>query len=98
MKLIRSKEELAQILLSNKGFVLNRRPESRKLHHASCDAIGIMNAREYPKYYAEDRAEARHWLDEKFGIVWKNCGHCGGLNSIAQAGSVISFSFNFNLI
>lgn len=81
MRQISSNDEMALILLAKKGWVLNRRPESKKVHHASCEAVSAMVASAYPKFFSEDRSAARKWLDEQFGTGWRNCGYCNGVNS-----------------
>ena len=79
---ILTNDQMAMIILAKKGWVLNRRPESRKVHHATCEALSAMVIKEYPKYFSEDRAAARAWLNETFGTTgWKNCGYCSGLTS-----------------
>lgn len=80
MREITNNREMAAIKLEGKGFVLNERPESRKLHHVSCDAIHAMVATAHPKYYSEDRAATKEWLDRRFGDGWNNCGLCRGLD------------------
>lgn len=81
MRQILTNDEMALILLAKKGWVLNQRPESRKVHHATCEALSAMVVKEYPKYFSDDREAARAWLDEKFGSRWKNCGYCNGVSS-----------------
>jgi hypothetical protein len=73
-------KELAQIIIDGRGYVLNERPETRTVHHASCEAVGAMVASAYPKYFSEDKASSNQWLDEKFPSGrWKNCTYCFGL-------------------
>ena len=81
MRKILTNDEMALIVLSKKGWVLNWRPESRKVHHASCEALSAMVVREHPKYFSDNRADAREWLEQRFGSRWRNCTYCNGLSS-----------------
>jgi len=73
-------KEVAQIIINGNGYVLNHRPESRIVHHASCESVSAMVASAYPKYFSDDKTAAKEWLDKKFGVGrWKNCTYSSGL-------------------
>jgi uncharacterized Zn-finger protein len=73
-------DELLLIKVGKTGFVLNERPDVRRVHHASCSSVSPWI--DHPKYFSEDRNAARDWLDRRFGSDgWVNCGYCDGLNS-----------------
>jgi hypothetical protein len=77
---ISTTDELLLIKVQKKGFVLNERPEVRRVHHASCGSVSAWI--DHPKYFSENKRAATDWLDRRFGSDgWVNCGHCGGLNS-----------------
>lgn len=81
MDRIATNQELNLIKVEQRGFVLNERPESRKVHHASCESVSATTT-QHPKYYSQDRNAAKEWLDRTFGTDgWQNCGYCAGLNS-----------------
>ena len=80
MREITTTKDLLTIKVRKRGFVLNERPEVRRVHHASCDSLSTWI--DHPKYFSENRPAARDWLDRRFGSDgWVNCGYCGGLNS-----------------
>lgn len=83
MTKVETHAEISRILEGGVGYVLNDRPGNRKLHHASCDFLQSMVPlpKGYPKFFSESPAEARVWLDTKFGDGgWVNCGTCLGFN------------------
>jgi hypothetical protein len=75
-KTIKSHIELAEIKEMGKGYVLNIRPDGRKLHAANCNYLDTMYTKEYEKVFFDDLEEARKWCREKFGNRWKHCGFC----------------------
>jgi hypothetical protein len=80
MTLVKTNEDMAYILIEREGYVLNERPEVRRVHHASCEAVAAMVASHYPKYFSLDPVASKVWLDERFGHrKWVNCGYCSGL-------------------
>jgi uncharacterized Zn-finger protein len=80
MRPITTTDELLLIKMGKRGFVLNERPEVRRVHHASCSSVSPWI--DHPKYFSENRRAATDWLDRRFGSDgWVNCGYCGGLNS-----------------
>jgi hypothetical protein len=82
MKEIMTNDEMLNIQFMRKGFILNARPESRKIHSISCEAVHAMVATAHPKYFSADRDAAKEWLDRTFGRGgWTNCGLCSGLGS-----------------
>lgn len=84
MRQIQTNREMNLIKLEGKGFVFNERPEVRRVHHVTCEAVTHMGTK-HPKYYSEDRARSRVWLDRRFGADgWINCGICRGLNSTSN--------------
>ena len=83
MRQIIRNNEMLLIQLEGKGFILNDRLEVRRVHHASCEAVQAMVTPAYPKYFSEDRAASKDWLDRHFGTDgWVNCGMCYGLKSL----------------
>jgi hypothetical protein len=82
MRRIETHLELAQILETGRGYVLNDRGvSSRKLHHASCAWLQSMVPKQYPKYFSESPEAARAWLNKTFGSdKWENSSTCAGLD------------------
>ena len=66
MEEIRTNDEFLLIKLGKTGFVLNERPEIRKVHHISCEAVHAMTTM-HPKYFSKNRKTAKDWLDRRFG-------------------------------
>jgi len=80
MRQITTTDELLLIKINKTGFVLNERPEARRVHHASCSSVSTWL--DHPKYFSENSSAARDWLDRRFGSDgWVNCSYCAGLNS-----------------
>lgn len=80
MTRVETNEAMAYILIEREGYVLNERPDVRRVHHASCESVAAMVASYHPKYFSLDPICARSWLDERFGHHgWINCGYCNGL-------------------
>ena len=81
MNPVRNDEELNHINLLRKGFLLNERPEVKKVHHVTCGSVTATTTM-HPKYFSQNKAASKKWLDSKFGRDgWVNCGYCSGLNS-----------------
>jgi len=80
MREITTTDELLLIKVGKTGFVLNERPDVRRVHHASCNSVSTWI--DHPKYFSESSNAAKDWLDRRFGSDgWVNCSYCGGLNS-----------------
>lgn len=74
--------ELATLHQEGRGYVFNLRPDIKRVHHVSCQAVEAMVTSAYPKYFSETAAEARVWLEAELGPedrAWVNCGFCGGV-------------------
>jgi hypothetical protein len=81
MRQITDRLELAKIQKEERGFVLNVRPDAKRLHKAGCEAVGAMATTEHRKYFAEEDTGLVTRLNEQFGEHgWRNCGRSGGLN------------------
>lgn len=77
---IATSDELLLLKVEKRGFILNERPEIKRVHHASCGSVSTWL--DHPKYFSNDRDEARDWLDRRFGTDgWVNCKYCQGLES-----------------
>lgn len=82
MDKVKTRDEMALILLEKKGFVLNERPEINRVHHATCESLSAMVASAHPKYFSTNRGQSEDWLNKRLGSDgWANCGRCGGLRS-----------------
>ena len=79
MRQVMNNLELAQLQAAKMGFILNVRPEVRRLHRAACEAVGAMVSTAYPKIFFEEFSEARDWADRQYGanpVGWTTCGLC----------------------
>jgi hypothetical protein len=70
--------DLANLQAARDGFIVNDRPDGRKLHQAGCEAVGAMHANAYRKIFFDSAKEAVDWLNSQYGNAWKPCGHCRG--------------------
>lgn len=78
MRNVRDQLDLAQLQAAKRGFILNLRPDYKRLHWAGCDSIGGMKQNEHPKRFFETLAEAREWADKELGPQgWIICNKCG---------------------
>ena len=81
MNPVRDNTELNHIKTMKKGFLLNERPEIKKVHHVTCEAVSATTVM-HPKYFSQNKAASEKWLDSRFGLGgWVNCGICFGLDS-----------------
>lgn len=76
---VESQRDLNTLENADKGWIVNQRDDRVQVHRSGCEAVGAMTQR-YPKTWCDERAEAKAWLDTKFGSGnWTNCGLCGGV-------------------
>lgn len=81
MEQVRNNAELNLIKLEKRGFILNDRPDEKKVHHVTCESVTALTVT-HPKYFSQNRAASREWLDSTYGERgWRNCGFCNGLDS-----------------
>jgi len=81
MRQITLRDEWNLIKLEKKGFILNARPEVKRVHHVTCGSV-TPTSLDHPKYFSQNKAASKKWLNDKFGAgKWQNCGYCSGLES-----------------
>jgi hypothetical protein len=77
MQKIGNHAELSEIIRVGQGFIFNDRNDRKMLHHVNCESLEVMSTRAYDKLFFENLAEAKSWLDAKYGTRrWEVCGRC----------------------